>query len=61
MLKTEFWKRAASTLPASVRARHIGDIARAERLELLLDGVIDTWLQIKGAVARVFARPTHQH
>jgi len=61
MLRTEFWKKAASSLPAAVRARHIGDIARAERVELLLDGVIDTLSQIKGALARAFARPTHQH
>ena len=61
MLKTEFWKRAASTLPAAVLARHIGDIARAERFELLLDGVVDAWLQIKVAIARALARPTHQH
>ena len=61
MLKTEFWKRAAGTLPASVRERHIGDIARAERFELLLDGVSGAWSQIRVAIARVFARPTHQH
>ena len=59
MLKTEFWKRAASTLPASVRDRHIGDIARAERFELLLDGVLDAWSRVKGAF--VAHRPTHQH
>ena len=59
MLKTEFWKRAAGTLPASVRERHIGDIARAERFEILIDGVIDTWSRVKGAFAA--HRPTHQH
>jgi hypothetical protein len=61
MLKTEFWKKAAGTLPAAVRARHIGDIARAERFEILLNGVIDALSQIKGALARAFVRPTHQH
>jgi len=61
MLKTEFWKRAASTLPATVRARHLGDIARAERFELLLEGVIDACSQVKAAFARAFVRPTHQH
>ena len=60
-LKTEFWKKAAATLPASVRARHIGDIARAERFELLLEGVIDAWSQIRAALVRASARPTHQH
>ena len=61
MLKTEFWKRAAATLPAAVRARHIGDIARAERFEILLEGVIDAVSQVRIAIARLFARPTHQH
>jgi hypothetical protein len=61
MLKTEFWKKAASSLPASVRARHMSDIARAERFEILLDGVIDAASQLKLAVVRAFARPTHQH
>jgi hypothetical protein len=61
MLKTEFWKRAAASLPPQVRARHVGELARAERFELLLDGVIDALSQIKGALARTSARPTHQH
>ncbi|HUQ24726.1 MAG TPA: hypothetical protein VM140_03585 [Burkholderiales bacterium] len=61
MLKTEFWQRAAGTLPDAVRARHIEDIARAERFELLLEGVIDAGAQLKAAFARMFARPTHQH
>jgi hypothetical protein len=59
MLKTEFWQRAAGTLPAAVRARHLGDIARGERFELLLDGVLDAWSRVKGAF--VAHRPTHQH
>ena len=61
MLKTEFWKRAAAALPASVRDRHMGDIARAERFGILLDGVVDTVSEIKVAISKLFARPTHQH
>ena len=61
MLKTEFWKKAAGALPASVLDRHIGDIARAERFEILLDGVVDTVAEVKVAIAKLFARPTHQH
>ena len=61
MLKTAFWQRAANSLPPSVRARHVGDIARAERLEILLDGVIDALSQVRLALARLFVRPTHQH
>lgn len=59
MLKTKFWQSAAGSLPASVRARHIGDIARAERFELLLDGVIDACSRLKGVF--IAPRPTHQH
>jgi hypothetical protein len=61
MLKTEFWKKAAGALPASIRERHVGDIARAERFEILLDGVIETVSAVKGAIVKLFARPTHQH
>ena len=61
MLKTEFWKRAAGALPVFVRDRHIGDIARAERFEILLNGVIDTLSDVKVAIAKLFVRPTHQH
>lgn len=59
MLKTAFWKRAAGSLPASVRSRHVDAIARAERFEILLDGVIDAWSRVKGAFAA--QPPTHQH
>ena len=61
MLKTKFWQRAAASLPGSIRERHIGDIARAERFELLLEGVLYAWSQIRGALARALVRPTHQH
>lgn len=59
MLKTKFWQKAAGSLPASIRTRHLGDIARAERFELLLDGVIDACSRVKSAFAT--QRPTHQH
>ena len=59
MLKTAFWQRAAGSLPASVRERHMGDIARAERFELLLEGVLDACSRLKGVFAE--HRPTHQH
>ena len=61
MLRTEFWKRAARTLQPAVRERHMGELVRAERFELQLDAVIDAISQVKVAVARAFARPTHQH
>ena len=62
MLKTEFWQKAASRLPAAVRERHIDDIARAERFEILLDGVAYAWSAIRGAVAKAWTpRATPQH
>lgn len=61
MLRTEFWKRAARTLPPAVRERHMADLAQAERFELLLDDLAHGYAHAKGAIARAFARPAHQH
>lgn len=66
MLKTEFWKRAAGSLPASVRARHVGDIARAERIDILVEGIVDAWSQLRTFYARageprVRHQARHQH
>ena len=62
MLKTEFWQKAASRLPAAVRERHIGDIQRAERIEILIDGVAYAWSAIKGLAAKAWTpRVTPQH
>ena len=57
MLKTPFWKKAAASLPANVRARHISAIEQAERWELALDGAIETWSRVKA----VFAQPRGAH
>ena len=54
MLKTKFWKDAAASLPSGVRARHIGDLERAERWELALDGAIEAWVRIKATLATKF-------
>jgi hypothetical protein len=43
MLKTRFWRQAASSLPAPVRARYLAYFEDAERFELALDAVVDTW------------------
>ena len=59
MLKTAFWQRAAGSLPAEVRARHMRDIVRAERFDMLLDALIDACSRLKGAF--VAPRATHQH
>ena len=63
MLKTAFWQKAASSLPAPVRARHIVDIQRAENFALLLESVIDLCAQAREAFGRMFEprRPSHGH
>ena len=43
MLKTAFWRNAADSLPASVRARYVGHFEDAERWELRLDAAIEAW------------------
>ena len=57
MLKTPFWKKAAASLPANIRARHIHAIEQAERWELALDGAIETWSRVKAT----FAQPRSAH
>jgi hypothetical protein len=62
MLKTKFWQKAAGSLPAAIRERHIGDIARAERIDILVDGLVDGWSQLKAFYARASEpRTRHQH
>jgi hypothetical protein len=62
MLKTKFWQKAAASLPASIRERHTGDIARAERIDILVDGVVDAWTELKAFYARAGEPHTgHQH
>ena len=44
MLRTEFWQRAAASLPPQVRARHMHELERAERFDLTMSAVLD-WLK----------------
>ena len=41
MLKTPFWKKAAVSLPAAVRERHMGHFEQAERMELALEALVE--------------------
>jgi hypothetical protein len=38
---TPFWRRASNSLPASVRQRYRSQLKSAERLDLVLDRVIE--------------------
>ena len=51
-LVTPFWQKAARSLPAHVRARYQSHLARAERLELLLDSWIELFAHAKARIGR---------
>jgi hypothetical protein len=57
MLKTPFWRKAAASLPAHIRARHITALEQAERWELALDGALEAWSRVKAT----FAQPRSAH
>ena len=61
MLKTKFWKDAAASLPAHVRARHIHELERAERWELTLDDAFEALARIKASFASKFQAPRSAH
>lgn len=61
MLKTAFWKDAAASLPASVRARHMAELERAERWELAIDSTIQAFARAKAALTRAFHTPRSAH
>lgn len=57
MLKTEFWQRAAASLPPQVRERHAADLVMAERCDLVLTAIVD-WLKPRRRIERPrFAHP----
>jgi hypothetical protein len=45
MLKTAFWKKAANSLPATVRERYMANFEQAERWELAFDALVDVFSQ----------------
>jgi hypothetical protein len=63
MLKTPFWQNAVRSLPASVRARHIADIERAENFDLALQAAFDACARARETFDQMFQsrRPSHGH
>jgi hypothetical protein len=43
---TSFWKKAYKSLPANVRGRYLSHLHAAERWELRLQSVIETWARV---------------
>ena len=56
-LETKFWQSAYASLPASVRERYLADLHAAERWELSLDAIIETWSRAR----QLFSRPATAH
>lgn len=61
MLKTPFWKKAAASLPANVRARYMSDIEQAERWELALEGAIEAMSRVRATLAGTGNTPRGAH
>jgi hypothetical protein len=49
-LVTPFWKNALDQLPPAIRERHVRDVEAAERWELRLNALIETWSRAKSAL-----------
>jgi len=54
---TSFWQSAYGSLPASVRNRYVADLRAAERWELRMDAIIESWSRAK----QLFSRPAAAH
>ena len=61
MLKTRFWRNAANSLPQSVRARYLGDIEQAERIELVLGSAIEAVGRARATFVSRFQTPRGAH
>ena len=60
-LKTAFWRNAAASLPAQVRARYMLDLERAERWELALARAVEALTRAKSALGRGLHAPRGAH
>lgn len=52
MLSTPFWQRALRSLPAEVRPRYGREFEFAERVERMIEAVVDAWRSLRFKEAR---------
>ena len=50
-LTTPFWRHAYRSLPEHVRGRYHGEFVAAERMELMIGGLVEAWTRAKDAVS----------
>ena len=60
-LVTPFWKSALESLPKEFRARHVRHIEQAERWELRLNALVESFARLKLALRRSFQAPRSAH
>ena len=60
-LVTPFWIDALQSLPKEFRARHVRDIEQAERWELRLNALVESFARLKLALRRSFQAPRSAH
>lgn len=53
-MTTSFWRDAAASLPPEIRHRYAADFEAAERIEQVLDLVIEAWVFVRHALGRCF-------
>ena len=54
---TSFWQSAYASLPGPVRERYAADLRAAERWELRMDALIESWSRAK----QLFSGPAAAH
>jgi len=58
---TSFWRNAHQQLPASVRERYALQMRAAERWELAIGALIETWSRARLAITRALQGPRSAH
>lgn len=58
MLKTDFWRHAAASLPAQVRSRYALELQQAERIDLAVQDAVGAYRRARVAVLNWFHAPT---
>ena len=51
-LRTAFWQRAAQSLPPVVRRRYVTELERAERIDLVIAALVQSWRRVQRALMR---------
>ena len=59
--ETKFWHEAHQSLPGELRPRYLAQMQAAERWELAIGRVVQTFSSAKKALSRLFQTPRSAH